>query len=607
MQDKNNEIPKMSRLFVMQNVHRFSKEELAQAIAQGALQIDELKKFRADLSTEDLDCILTLIPDEEVETAWQEACEANTIPLYQAFIEKNPKHPYVKTAREKIAILQETEAEEIWARYKQSQREEDLRNFVDKYPGSAHLAEAMQILETSDWEASNKDSIKGLRAFLTDHPSGVYAQQAQAILQELEELYKQDENTWDEACQQNVLSAYKNYVATFAEGKHVPQALLIIAELENAQKRIKELLFEEMRTSPEKFGRDFARDAITKGVAILENGTEVYITGRELVDNGFLSMEAYNYIKAGISANNAKQLTYQDLPPIPTGVTDVFFFGAPGSGKSSVLSLLLNQGEKSGKMLYTPLMKDGVDPCMQYYQDLITYLDYQMLPPRTKEDTCNLINMKMFSGNGKWVNPLCFVELGGEFFYEYTQQFTANDTSGANLRSHGGVQFIKSNNRKIIFFLIDYSIAESASYEKITKQKQSLERAIFMFSGAFGNNTVPVFSQTDTVCVIVSKADKMQGVTTPEERVKLAQEHLLANHRTFFTALKEACAKFGMNKATGFQPIITTFSVGTVQVGDTVSVDYRDAFSLQQFIQEHTRAYKVTGSWWDSLKKAFTM
>lgn len=586
----------MTKLFVIQNITRLTDEQLAEAIASKLITAEDLKKFLPNITDERIEAINEQISYAMVGVDYEAACSANTIEAYRAFIDKYPKHHLANQAKTAIDALQHHEVEAAWASCEQFQDPKLYQDFLAQYPNSKYAPIALERLEEEAWQTCDTNDTASLRAYLATYPNGRYSPTAVAIVEELERLLREEDDIWRACQERNSITGYESYLRQYPQGKYVAQARLTMDEMREKERAVKEKLFNEMRYFPELFSWAKVSDAIKYG-EIDYDGYKISLTGEELVDNGLIKRTALNHIASGITFRDAPQLKFENLPPLPEGNTDVYFFGVPASGKSTVLSALLTLGRQRGQARYSPNMLDGRDPCLSYYETLTTNLDYEMLPPRTDQDTCNTIGIGLHSADGKFCNPLTFVEIGGEYFVSVTADLVGEYAKVA-VSNHGATAFLSNNNRKILFFLIDYSSVVAKDSQTDVLQKNCLSRALITFANQ------GVFSKTDTVCVVVTKSDKM-GVYDPEERYKVAHEYLTYRHQDFINRLTDECRKYGMNKEVGCQPIVMTFSIGEVGIGDTVNWDTRDADILLNFILNHTRGHRTEPSLWDKLMGAF--
>lgn len=586
----------MTKLFVIQNITRLTDEQLAEAIASKLISEDDLRKFLPSISDERVDAINRQIAYAMVGVDYEEACSANSVEAYKAFIDKYPQHHYAHQALVAIDALQHKEIEAAWVSCEQQQNAKLYQDFLAQYPNSKYAPIARERLEEEVWQNCDNNDIASLRSYLASYPSGRYSAMAIAIVEELEHHLREEEDIWRACQERNSIAGYESYMRQYPQGKYVAQARLRVDELSYEERELKNKLFDEMRYYPELFPWDKVADAITYG-EITYDGKKISLTGDDLVDSGLIRRTALNHIASGITFRDAPQLRFEDLPPLPEGNTDVYFFGVPASGKSTVLSALLTLGRQRGQALYKANLINGKDPCLGYYEILTTNLDYEMLPPRTKDDTCNTIGVGLHSADGKFCNPLSFVEIGGEYFLSVTADLVGEHAK-VTVANHGATAFLSNNNRKILFFLIDYSSVVDRNSSTDVLQRNCLSRALITFANQ------GVFSKTDTVCVIVTKSDKM-GVYDPEERYKLAHEYLTYRHSDFMQGLSNECRKFGMNKEVGFKPIVMTFSIGEVGIGETVHWDTRDADTLLNFILQHTRGHRTEPSYWDRIMSAF--
>ena len=200
-------------------------------------------------------------------------------------------------------------------------------------------------------------------------------------------------------------------------------------------------------------------------------------------------------------------------------------------------------------------------------------------PVSTQQDSLSFI--KLLLKSDKKESPLTFVELGGEAFK------TAFATSKKGKEAWDGLAAgtcLESNNRKLLFFIIDYSSLRDE--EKIGEQYEVLESMlnILKTDGPSGDGKKGcTLSKVDTVAIIVTKSD-MMDTEQHVDKMECAKEFISENFATFKEKLIANCQMFGINKPVGFKPYVVPFSVGKMYVGNTYEFDPTDADALVDFI-----------------------
>jgi hypothetical protein len=85
-------------------------------------------------------------------------------------------------------------AETEWAAVRDASDPALVQSYLDKYPNSAHVAEAQSRIESLTWSRTNQNDAQALRAYVTRFPSGPHAREATARIAELaDQIEKQNQ------------------------------------------------------------------------------------------------------------------------------------------------------------------------------------------------------------------------------------------------------------------------------------------------------------------------------------------------------------------------------------------------------------------------------
>ena len=276
------------------------------------------------------------------------------------------------------------------------------------------------------------------------------------------------------------------------------------------------------------------------------------------------------------------QLEWKDLPKIPQGNTDVYFFGVPGCGKSCVLAGIIYQGLKDGKIF--PHTEQTVG--LRYFIELKNCIEMKYVAPPTNSTT---VNYSSFTLHGKTNHNISVIEMAGEFFnrthekmigysiptYDNETSLVENDLQKTNNgvdKTIGAFGYLKNDNRKSIFFVIEYYDLHHRS--KYVIDQQVPDKVMTTLDLLRRDGTL---NRTDSVQIIITKSDKMpDGV----DRNEHAREFLTSDYLSFMNELTRCCKKFGINNARGCRPIVHPFSLGRVMLGKTFVFDPRDSIAL---------------------------
>ncbi len=140
--------------------------------------------------------------------------------------------------------------------------------------------------------------------------------------------------------------------------------------------------------------------------------------------------------------------------------------------------------------------------------------------------------------------------------------------------------FLKSNNRKIHFFFIDFD-RENKPDDNGIKQSDYLAAA----SNYFKSNAV-FDNSTDAIYVVLTKSDLMRddegNPVKREEWMGYAKKHLNGhNYLAFINTLKDICRKYSIN---GGRLTVEPFSLGRVYFGGICDFDGTSAERIVEIL-----------------------
>ena len=182
-----------------------------------ALEVDTVEGYRAYLAAfpngrhvEDAQRLL----NEFDEKAWSLADERDTIEGYEDYLESWPEGLHVTEARERIAKIK---------------AEEEARR--------KNAAEAARQ-EAAAWKAAAEtNTIPSYEGYLSKYPTGKNAPEAQTRIERLraeaarQQASAADEAAWTAAKATGTADAYQQYLTSFPQGAHVPEAIAKLEEL----------------------------------------------------------------------------------------------------------------------------------------------------------------------------------------------------------------------------------------------------------------------------------------------------------------------------------------------------------------------------------------
>ena len=220
--------------------------------------------------------------------------------------------------------------------------------------------------------------------------------------------------------------------------------------------------------------------------------------------------------------------SWADLPPLEKNRTDIYFLGQPGSGKSCILASLFFHANQEGLIIDNNLNPKG----NQYRFQLAEEIEFGVLPDSTLADVEKGVNYMPVDlaesidekGNINNIHPLNFVEMSGELFDKAHEE-------GAGGKNIGAKGYLSNNNKKLIFFVIDYDQHKQRQEGKIASSAQSSKfQNVLSYLDDSG-----ILKRTDGIYILISKADLFpSGVN----RTDYAEEFLKNNYRGFYNNCK---------------------------------------------------------------------
>jgi hypothetical protein len=389
---------------------------------------------------------------------------------------------------------------------------------------------------------------------------------------------KADDEAWAQARYGNE-SVLSDYLTKFPAGKHAEEAKKRIEDLEDKRKQTqsqKQGLLDSIRRNHNSFSPNEVK-------MFLENGvfTEAELENCNIPQSAIRNL--YNI--------RTPQLQLGDTPTsIPDGYTEVYFWGGTGSGKTCALGAVLQMAEQKGYLniatgpgyLYANQLKnifsnDGVAN------------DY--LPAPSPVETTQYLPFTLKNPKEKVSRSVSLIELSGEIFKCF---FHKNAGQQLPTQSHENTfnslnKFLKSNNRKIHFFFIDYD-RENRPDSSGLKQSDYLAAA----STYFKNNAV-FGKTTDAIYVVLTKSDLLldengRPLTRYDDRVDYAIKYLNdQNYKAFINTLKDNCRKYSINAG---KLTVEPFSLGEVYFKQICNFDGSSAANILEILMERIAGAK---------------
>ena len=264
----------------------------------------------------------------------------------------------------------------------------------------------------------------------------------------------------------------------------------------------------------------------------------------DLLDAG-INDRVVNSLKHYCNSNRITMFrNINQLPPMEEGRTDVYFVGVPGSGKSTMLSGLLNLANRKGVLMPDVYNNDG----SIYQTQLISDLNRGVLPNATASGSYNYVALSLKDDDGA-KHPFNIVEVPGE---NYVNMFNNGDVSEF-------LNYISNSNKKILIFVID-SLAHDTGYNDSNSQLD--QNLVYVnIVNMFKSNGI--LDQTDAIYLVANKFDAIKEsryATNNSNDDALALDFLQDEFRNLIENCKDAREEC-KNK---FKIKVLPFSIGNV-------------------------------------------
>lgn len=393
------------------------------------------------------------------------------------------------------------------------------------------------------------------------------------------QIDKKDEEAWERARYGGEM-ALIDYITNFPTGKYVQEAkdrLDFLAEERKRNQAKKQGILNSIKRNPNTFSPSEIKDHLV-------NGT---ITEQELMDECNIPQCAIENLDKVQKPN----LVLGNTPDsIPAGYTEVYFWGGTGSGKTCALGAVLQMAERKG------YLNIATGPGYLYANQLKNIFNHDgkandYLPAPSPVETTQYLPFTLKCPKEKASRSVSLIELSGEIFKCF---FLENANQPLPTQDHVNTfnslnAFLKSSNRKIHFFFIDYD-RDNRPDNFGLKQSDYLAAA----STYFKNNAI-FKNSTDAIYVVLTKSDLLHDedenpINEYEKRVEYAKKHLIAENFIAFTnTLKEICSKHSINAG---KLMVEPFSLGKVYFKDICNFDGTAAANLVDILMERIAGSK---------------
>lgn len=408
---------------------------------------------------------------------------------------------------------------------------------------------------------------------------------------------------------------------------------------------IKNFMINDMKDNPSRYDREEMNWLLNGKFDDVDHISPIF-TEDELLLNKIANRDVFRHIVTHPTDASDRDPLEEELMPEENfrsqpNCTDVYFFGVPGSGKSTVLAGLF-MVSKCDNLRFKILTHRG-HLGFTYANILKNYLENNLFPQRTKvrfvakqelaptipnddnpfedseEDSQQEIVQSEELNSDKFIqivdaelterdsktnidesHRLSIIEMPGERTLDFAAADIRNPEEMDQLLGRGTRQLFMNNNRKVFFIVIDpkpertYLVNTNGIKTPVT-QIGALEALVQFF------NEVPgLLEKIDAIHVILTKSDMLRN---PNDIDCIKKDVIKRGYEGLITDIQKLCepSRGNVNAQCNHQLYLFTYSLGKVYPGHMIAYKDHDAKKILQLIAANTYSVRTTPTKWDSI------
>lgn len=390
------------------------------------------------------------------------------------------------------------------------------------------------------------------------------------LWQQAEEQYNIALNSPCDALYQKALAAYQEYLKQYSNGKYTSRANMTIVAIRT------------MLDSSKKYQyMQDLKDDINAYNTIQLNAYNV--TFDDLINNG---INIPNRIKKIWSDSGLDLILGETPDSIPKGRTEIYFWGAPGSGKTCTLAAILGTAQKRG--FYDPQEGNGLMYMNQLSNLFIN--DAATLPKPSPVEITQALSFDLRDNNHQ-KHPVSLIEISGEIFecfsYAINGQLIPDDGHLSAYQSL--LNFLQStDNPKYHFFIIDVNNTTLDCFG--LPQMAYLQNAALFFK----NNNI-FNNKTAGINILVTKSDLLTD--NKSERSSAAIQILRDRYLNFVNSLKDIALEYNLISSLNDMLPVIPFTLGEVYLKDKCIFDPEMSDEVIRILQENVAMKQKRKKW----------
>lgn len=408
---------------------------------------------------------------------------------------------------------------------------------------------------------------------------------------------------------------------------------------------IKNFMINDMKDNPSRYDREEMNWLLNGKFDDVDHISPIF-TEDELLLNKIANREILKHIVTHPTDDSDRDPLEEELVPEENfksqpNCTDVYFFGVPGSGKSTVLAGLFMVSKCDN--LRFKILTHGGHLGFTYASILKNYLANNLFPQRTKvrfvakqelapaiQDVDNPFEdseegtqqeiiqqeelnsdkfIQIIDAELKEINPntnleeshrLSIIEMPGERTLDFAAADIRNPEEMDKLLGTGTRQLFMNNNRKVFFIVIDpkpertYLVNTNGIKTPVT-QIGALEALVQFF------NEVPgLLEKIDAIHIILTKSDMLRN---PNDIDCIKKDVIKRGYEGLISDIQELCkpSRGNVNAQCNHQLHLFTYSLGKVYPGHMIAYKDYDSKKILQLIAANTYSVRTTPTKWDTI------
>lgn len=527
---------------ILKSAASIPSKDLANHIIKGEVAKEDVDARLKELALEAKILEIESFLDAYDEREWENSQNAKTPQAYSNYLKLFPNGRHSSDCQFRIEELDER----MWQSIQSNLCESTLIQYKSTFSEGKYLTDCDVLLRDLPWlEAKRLNTIEGYEDYKASHP-GEHVLDVRCAIEDLLE-----ENDWFVAEAANNSGAYQQYLQKHPTGKHAQLAQNALNSNAGRDKIVADIRADRNAYDPKTI-QTMVGNKIIKWSDIVGEGL--------YDEEERIEIEKYE---------SPKRLDTETPPErLVDGITEVYFWGTPESGKTCAMGAILSAAKKYAILKEYSTTK-GTGSGTKYMKQLSNiFVSDGICKFPTGTPTTSIQQMVIGLRDAeKKIHKMNIIDLAGELFkslfYKLNDPRTygtfAADKQDALERTLSYLGDKESaygdkdtGNNKIHFFIVAYG------EERKTWEDNDIYMSDFLNTTiAYLNEKKVIEKNTVGVYVLVTKCDLMPCAT--EKRREFADKYVKEKMPDFYQNIIEICDNAGVQD---FE--IIPFSIGSV-------------------------------------------